>query len=243
MRIHFYQFSRFLLRAWHLEGVSMFLHATTKRCGLWQIENFDILWKLARVGFMQRIYLKPNGRRIWHVLLIWLIGFFLVQLTWNHHFKVFDSIWYVHVLDEKRAKLDAKAKKCIFTGYMKERNGGNTSILRPLSLLFIKMLYFMKSPYTTRWKVMLSEELVAILMITQPHLEISLPLSLQSDNISSSPIGELSYSGVMLVLTAWRGNKVMRKWWVHHLLGDQRGKLYCQLDIGMDIFWVCTRVF
>jgi hypothetical protein len=31
--------------------------------------------------------------------------------------RVFDCIAYVHVLDEKRSKLDPKAKKCIFIGY------------------------------------------------------------------------------------------------------------------------------
>jgi len=33
------------------------------------------------------------------------------------HLKVFNSITYVHVLDEKRSKLDPKAEKCIFIGY------------------------------------------------------------------------------------------------------------------------------
>jgi hypothetical protein len=33
------------------------------------------------------------------------------------HLKVFDCIAYVHVLDEKRSKLDSKAEKCIFIGY------------------------------------------------------------------------------------------------------------------------------
>jgi len=33
------------------------------------------------------------------------------------NFKVFGSIYYFHVLDVKRNKLDAKAKKCIFIGY------------------------------------------------------------------------------------------------------------------------------
>jgi hypothetical protein len=33
------------------------------------------------------------------------------------HFRVFGCIAYVHVPDEKRSKLDPKAKKCIFIGY------------------------------------------------------------------------------------------------------------------------------
>jgi hypothetical protein len=34
--------------------------------------------------------------------------------------KVFGCITYVHVYDEKRSKLDPKAKKCIFIGYFFE---------------------------------------------------------------------------------------------------------------------------
>jgi len=33
------------------------------------------------------------------------------------HLKVFGYITYVHVLDEKRSKVDPKAEKCIFIGY------------------------------------------------------------------------------------------------------------------------------
>jgi len=36
------------------------------------------------------------------------------------HLKVFRSIAYVHVLDEKRRKFDPKAKKCIFIGYAQD---------------------------------------------------------------------------------------------------------------------------
>jgi len=39
------------------------------------------------------------------------------------HFRVFRCIIYVHVLDEKRSKLDPKAKKCIFIGYSLEQKG------------------------------------------------------------------------------------------------------------------------
>jgi hypothetical protein len=39
------------------------------------------------------------------------------------HFKVFGCIAYVHVLDEKRSKLDPKAEKCIFIGYSLEQKG------------------------------------------------------------------------------------------------------------------------
>jgi hypothetical protein len=39
------------------------------------------------------------------------------------HLKMFGCIAYVHVLDEKRSKLDPKAKKCIFIGYFLEQKG------------------------------------------------------------------------------------------------------------------------
>ncbi len=36
------------------------------------------------------------------------------------HLKMFGCIAYVHVLGEKRSKLDPKAEKCIFIGYSLE---------------------------------------------------------------------------------------------------------------------------
>ena len=36
------------------------------------------------------------------------------------HIQVFDNITYVHMLKEKRMKLDAKAEKCILVGYSEE---------------------------------------------------------------------------------------------------------------------------
>ncbi len=39
------------------------------------------------------------------------------------HFKMFGCITYVHVLDEKRSKLDPKVEKCIFIGYSLEQKG------------------------------------------------------------------------------------------------------------------------
>jgi len=39
------------------------------------------------------------------------------------HLKVFGCIAYIHVPDEKRSKLDPKAKKCIFIGYSSEQKG------------------------------------------------------------------------------------------------------------------------
>lgn len=39
------------------------------------------------------------------------------------HFKIFDSICYVHVLDALWIKLDAKAMKYIFVGYDEKKKG------------------------------------------------------------------------------------------------------------------------
>ncbi len=39
------------------------------------------------------------------------------------HLKMFGCIACVHVPNEKRSKLDPKAKKCIFTGYSLEQKG------------------------------------------------------------------------------------------------------------------------
>jgi transposase InsO family protein len=39
------------------------------------------------------------------------------------HLRVFSCITYVHVLDEKRSKLDQKAEKCIFIRYSLEQKG------------------------------------------------------------------------------------------------------------------------
>jgi hypothetical protein len=39
------------------------------------------------------------------------------------HLRVFGCIAYVHVLDEKRSKLNPKVEKCIFMGYSsKQKN-------------------------------------------------------------------------------------------------------------------------
>ena len=39
------------------------------------------------------------------------------------HLKVFGCIAYVHVLDERRSKLDPKVEKCIFIGYSLQQKG------------------------------------------------------------------------------------------------------------------------
>ena len=39
------------------------------------------------------------------------------------HLKMFGSIAYVHILDEKRRELDPKAKKCVLIGYAQDRKG------------------------------------------------------------------------------------------------------------------------
>jgi transposase InsO family protein len=45
------------------------------------------------------------------------------------HLKVFSCITYVHVLDEKRSKLDPKAEKCIFIGYSLDKKDIDVSTL------------------------------------------------------------------------------------------------------------------
>eukprot|EP01018_Ginkgo_biloba_P000237 Gb_33365 [translate_table: standard] len=39
------------------------------------------------------------------------------------HFRVFSYVAYVHILDKKRKKLDAKSELCIFMGYSEETKG------------------------------------------------------------------------------------------------------------------------
>lgn len=39
------------------------------------------------------------------------------------YFRIFGSVCYVHVSDQLRAKMDAKAQKCVFVGYDPERKG------------------------------------------------------------------------------------------------------------------------
>jgi hypothetical protein len=45
------------------------------------------------------------------------------------HLRVFGCIAYVHVLDEKRSKLDPKAEKCIFIGYSLKQKDIDASTL------------------------------------------------------------------------------------------------------------------
>jgi len=42
---------------------------------------------------------------------------FIGKKPYVSHLRVFGYITYVHVLDEKRSKLDPKAEECIFIGY------------------------------------------------------------------------------------------------------------------------------
>ena len=39
------------------------------------------------------------------------------------HLRVFGSIAYVHIPDEKRKKLDPKSEKCVFVGYLQSQKG------------------------------------------------------------------------------------------------------------------------
>ena len=39
------------------------------------------------------------------------------------HVRIFASLGYVHILDEKRQKLDSKSEKCILVGYSQQRKG------------------------------------------------------------------------------------------------------------------------
>ncbi|MCO5603900.1 hypothetical protein L7F22_058054 [Adiantum nelumboides] len=48
---------------------------------------------------------------------------FTVKKPYVSHFKVFGCTSYVHVPDELRTKLDPKAEKCVFIGYIVEQEG------------------------------------------------------------------------------------------------------------------------
>jgi hypothetical protein len=45
------------------------------------------------------------------------------------HLRVFGCIAYVHILDEKRSKLEPKAEKCNFIGYSLEKKKKKVSTL------------------------------------------------------------------------------------------------------------------
>ena len=48
------------------------------------------------------------------------------------HTQIFGAIAYVHILDEKRQKLDPKSEKCILVGYSLETKG--LQMLQPIYL-------------------------------------------------------------------------------------------------------------
>jgi hypothetical protein len=54
---------------------------------------------------------------------------FIGKKPYISHLRVFGCIAYVHVLDEKRSKLDPKAAKCIFIGYSLKKKDINVSTL------------------------------------------------------------------------------------------------------------------
>jgi hypothetical protein len=60
------------------------------------------------------------------------------------HLRVFNCITYVQVPNEKRSKLDPKAKKCIFNGYSSEQKDIDVSIFPLESYKGIEMLCLMK---------------------------------------------------------------------------------------------------
>ena len=43
------------------------------------------------------------------------------------HVRIFDSLAFMHIPDEKRQKLDPKSEKCILIGYSLEQRGTNAS--------------------------------------------------------------------------------------------------------------------
>lgn len=51
------------------------------------------------------------------------------------HFRIFNSICCVHVLDSQRSKSDAKARKCIFIGYDEGKKGWKC--MDPNTLFFV----------------------------------------------------------------------------------------------------------
>ncbi len=60
------------------------------------------------------------------------------------HLKVFGCIAYVHVSDDKRPKIDPKAKKCIFIGYSLKQKDIAASTLPLGSCKWIEMLCLMR---------------------------------------------------------------------------------------------------
>ena len=197
---------------------------------LWRKGRFSSWWRLAGVAFMQRTYPKPYRQKgmscatyvINRVPLSLIKTESPYELTFEEkpsvkHFKVFGSICYVHVLDAKRTKLDAKAHNCIFLCYDERKKRCKCMDPRPIKFVFLGMLYLMKSLLSIWSKVLFLEVLVVTLVFTINHIHklvCDYCLMLLCHQIAllllhlrgSNPIGR-----VVLVTMSWKDSKVMSK--------------------------------
>ena len=116
------------------------------------------------------------------------------------HFKVFGSICYVHVPDEKRTKLDAKAQKCIFIGYDERKKGWKCMDPETLKICISRDVIFDEvSSYYKAEDAIFGSTSGDTSVQNELHIEISLPLlpnaPMPSDSSSSSPSSPSSPMG------------------------------------------------
>lgn len=90
------------------------------------------------------------------------------------YFKVFGSIFYVHILDVQKTKLGAKAKKCMFIGYDERKKSWKCMERETLKISFSRDVVFGEiSSYYERKDV-----------VAEPGLVESLPISSNSSLVT-----------------------------------------------------------